>query len=110
MTNADLVRQCYRAYETQDRALIEAVLADDFHFSSPRDDNIDRAAYFERCWPNAGRLEAFDLERIVEQGDEAFVRYVARRVADGGRFRNVEVFRFRAGRIIAVDVYFGRDL
>ncbi len=109
MSNSDLARACYRAFETKDRAAIEAILAPDFHFSSPRDDHIDRAAYFERCWPNADRLKAFDLEQVVETGDEVFVRYACERVA-GGRFRNVEVFRCRDGQIVEVDVYFGRDL
>ena len=107
--NTDAVRACYRAYETKDRGTLEAVLAEDFHFSSPLDDHIDRAAYFERCWPNANRLKAFDLEQVVEQGDEVFVRYVCERTA-GGRFRNVEVFRLKDGKIVEVDVYFGRDL
>src|SRR5436305_12044197 len=49
-------RDSYRAYETGDRDLIESVLADDFTFYSPPDPGLDRAQYFERCWPNAARL------------------------------------------------------
>ena len=53
-----LVRQCFRAYEEKDRSLIESALAPDFTFSSPVDDNISRAAYFDRCRgrdPTSGR-------------------------------------------------------
>ena len=51
-----LVRDSYTAYETEDRDLIERVIADDFVFSAPPDVGIDRATYFERCWPNAGHV------------------------------------------------------
>ena len=72
-----LVRACYRAYETKDRNSIEALLADDFTFSSPVDDNIDRARYFDRCWPNSEHLESFAIEKLLVDGDEAIVRYRA---------------------------------
>jgi ketosteroid isomerase-like protein len=36
------VRASYRAYETGDRAAVDALLADDFSFSSPDDVGIDR--------------------------------------------------------------------
>jgi ketosteroid isomerase-like protein len=52
---ADLVRKSFEAYRTKDRALIEELLADDFTFSSPDDDRIDRVEYFARCWPNSER-------------------------------------------------------
>lgn len=104
---SDLVRRCYRAYETKDRQSLEGLLAEDFTFTSPRDDHIDRAAYFERCWPNAGRFRAFRLEKLFEQGDEVFVRYEAE-LDTGARFRNIEFFRCRGDKIVEVDVYFGR--
>jgi ketosteroid isomerase-like protein len=104
-----LVRDSYRAYETADRALIEELLADDLVFSSPADVGIDRERYFERCWPNAGNIEAFEFERLEEVGDEVLVTYEATR-ADGSRFRNTEVFGFEGDRIARVEVYFGWDL
>jgi hypothetical protein len=52
------VRDCYGAYESGDRGAIEPLLSDDFTFSAPPDVGIDRATYFERCWPNAGTIEA----------------------------------------------------
>src|SRR5205823_6890058 len=48
-----VARDCYRAYETADRELVERCLSDDFTFYSPADVGIDRERYFERCWPNA---------------------------------------------------------
>jgi ketosteroid isomerase-like protein len=70
-----VVRDSYRAYETNDRELIERVLAEDLVFSAPPDVGIDRATYFERCWPNAGNIAAFEFERLVEVGDEVLVTY-----------------------------------
>src|SRR3954471_21213782 len=102
----DLARACYRAYETGDRRVLEDALTEDFTFSSPADVGIDRATYFERCWPNAGNLAAFEFRRLAEVGDdEVLVTYDATRTA-GTRFRNTEVMTFRGDRICRVEVYF----
>ena len=105
-----LARDAYRAYETADRDLVESLLADDLTFFSPPDPGIDRAAYFERCWPNARHLSAFDVVRLTEIGDdEVLLTYVATRT-DGTRFRNTEVMTFAGDRVARVEVYFGWDL
>jgi hypothetical protein len=36
-----------------DRAAIEAVIGEEFHFTSPRDNRINRETYFEKCWKNS---------------------------------------------------------
>jgi ketosteroid isomerase-like protein len=105
----EIVRSAFRAYETEDRDLIESVLADDYEFFSPPDPGIDRATYFERCWPNAGRIESFEFVRLIEHGDEVVVTYEAKR-ADGTRFRNTEVFHLSGAKIDRTEVYFGWDL
>ncbi len=61
---ADLIRRCFAAYESKDRAALEALVADDFHFSSPRDNRIDRQTYFERCWPFSEKVRAFRIEKL----------------------------------------------
>jgi len=104
-----LVRDSYTAYETGNRDLIERVIADDFVFSAPPDVGIDRATYFERCWPNAGHVATFEYVRLRETGGEVLVTYEATR-ADGTRFRNTEIFGFAGDRIASVEVYFGWDL
>ncbi len=104
-----LVRDAYGAYESGDRELIERLLADDFTFFSPPDPGIDRATYFERCWPNAELTEAYELTRLVEAGAEVVVTYEALKT-DGRRFRNTEVFTFDGDKIRMVEVYFGWDL
>jgi len=109
MTRTDIARQCYQAYETRDRGLLEGLLADDFVFSSPRDNYIDRATYFARCWPNSDKTRRFTFEFIAEQGSEVVVRYVLE-LTDGTQFRNMEALHFAGDRISAVDVYFGRTI
>ncbi|MGK9167941.1 nuclear transport factor 2 family protein [Inquilinus limosus] len=108
-TKADipnLIRAYFGAYESKDRAAIEALVGEDFTFSSPRDDHIDRAAYFERCWPNSRTIRRFTIERLFDRGDEAFVLYELE-LTSGTRFRNVEHFRFEGSKIRGIVVYFG---
>jgi ketosteroid isomerase-like protein len=104
-----IARDSYRAYESGDRGLIDALLSDDFEFFSPADPGIDRAQYFERCWPNAERLDRFEFVRLVADGDEVIVTYEATRT-DGSRFRNTEVLTFEGEKICRAEVYFGWDL
>ncbi|CAN7362809.1 nuclear transport factor 2 family protein [Polaromonas sp. LjRoot131] len=105
---ATLVRRYFSAYETQDRTVLEDLLDERFTFSSPLDDRINRAAYFARCWPNSRTLRRFTVEKIFDQGDEAFIRYEAES-STGKKFCNTEWLRFQGGKLIEVQVYFGRD-
>ena len=109
MTHIEIVKASYTAFTTADRDLIESLLADDLVFSAPPDVGIDRAAYFERCWPGAGGVERFEPVRLAEVGDEVLVTYEATR-KDGTRFRNTEIFGFDGDRIATIEVYFGWDL
>jgi ketosteroid isomerase-like protein len=104
-----LARKSYAAYESGDRSILDELLAEDFTFYSPPDPGIDRAAYFERCWPNHEHLASFDFVRLVGQGDEVFVTYEAER-KDGSRFRNTEVLTFDGDKLAKAEVYFGWDL
>jgi ketosteroid isomerase-like protein len=112
MTDADrlqTVRDAYRAYEIGDRALIESKLSEDFVFYAPPDPGIDRATYFERCWPNAALIESYELKRLAAIDDEVLVTYKSTKF-DGRRFRNTEIFTFDGEKICRVEVYFGWDL
>src|SRR4051794_15026251 len=109
MDRLQIARDCYRAYEAADRGLIERHLSHDFTFYAPPDPGIDRATYFERCWPNAHTIEGYEFARLFEHGDEVFVTYVATR-ADGSRFRNSEVLTFDGEKVRRVEVYFGWNL
>jgi ketosteroid isomerase-like protein len=103
-----LVRASFAAYVAKDRPAIEALLADDFHFSSPLDNRIDRKTYFEVCWPGSERMDGFDILRLKVDGDHAFVTYEGR--MGKKHFRNTEVQTVRGGKIVEVEVYFGWDV
>ena len=106
---SDLARLYFAAYETKDRAAVDGILSDDFTFTSPRDDRIGRAAYFERCWPNSVNVRTITLEKLCENGPDVFVRY-RQELLSGAEFRNVELLRFESGKLVEVDVYFGRTI
>lgn len=103
-----LIRKCFAAYESKDREIVEGLLSEDFTFSSPIDDNIDRKTYFERCWPNSEGHLKFEFEKIFVQGNEGFVTYALMK-KDGSKTRNTEFFVTDGRQIRHVDVYFGSD-
>jgi ketosteroid isomerase-like protein len=104
-----LARDAYGAYESGDRSVVEELLTEDFTFYSPADVGIDRAKYFERCWPNAELIAAFEFKRLIETGDEVVLTYESTKT-DGRRFRNTEVLTFAGDKISRTEVYFGWDL
>jgi ketosteroid isomerase-like protein len=102
----EIIRAIFAAYLSNDRKAVEDFLSDDFRFTSPYDDQIDKATYFERCWRGSDWIERHALEKIVVEGNEAFVTYQC--VAKGGKaFRNTEFFLFEGDRVKRIDVYFG---
>jgi uncharacterized protein (TIGR02246 family) len=102
-----VARACYQAYVDKDRAAIEALIADDFLFSSPLDNGLDRQTYFERCWPNSQQMKSFEYITVAPDGDDrVFVLYEGT-TFDGHRFRNTERLTVRNGKLVEVEVYFG---
>jgi hypothetical protein len=85
------------------------MLSEDFRFSSPLDVDLDRAGYFERCWPGAGRGQNFSFERLIRSGDEVVVTYKLTQ-ANGSAGVNTEVLSFDGDRLRRAEVYFGWDL
>jgi ketosteroid isomerase-like protein len=102
---ADTIRRIFAAYLANDRQFVENAFSDDFRFTSPYDDALDKPTYFERCWNNSDWIERHELEKIFVEGDEAFVTY--RCVAKGRTFRNTEFFVFDGNKVKRIDVYFG---
>jgi ketosteroid isomerase-like protein len=103
---SDIIRALLAAYMSNDCASVEKSFTDDFTFTSPYDDRIDKATYFERCWRVSDWIERQELEKIFVEGDEAFVTYEVM-ARDGKRFRNTKFFRFAGDKIRSIDVYFG---
>lgn len=104
--NEKLIRDYYTAYEKKDSTLINSILAESFVFNSPVDDHINLKTYKEKCWPNCGNTKKFEIEKMILDGDAAFVTYNGY-TNDGKLFRNTEYFKFQGGKIIENSCYFG---
>ncbi|MDR7150293.1 ketosteroid isomerase-like protein [Hydrogenophaga palleronii] len=105
-TIAESIRAYFRAYERKDRAALEALLNEGFTFGSPHDPHLDRSTYFERCWPNSQRTEAFEIIKLMVEGNDAFILYSAT-AKDGSTFANTEYFRFENDKVSEVRVFYG---
>ena len=104
-----VARACLQAYVDKDREAIEALIAKDYHFTSPIDNALDRETYFKICWPNSKAMTGFDYIHQMEDGDRAFIVYEGH-TKTGKAFRNSEVYTVRNGQLVATEVYFGWDV
>ncbi len=106
LSNEKTIRDYYTAFEKKDWHLMERILADGFTFSSPVDDHINIKLFQERCWPNAYKIKRFDVDKLVVNGDDAFV-ICDGWTTDGKLFRNSDYFRLKDGKIRAYECFFG---
>ena len=106
MPASDLIRKYFSAYENKDRKAVESLLSNDFVFTSPYDYRIDRETYFKRCWPYSEQSPTYEIEKMLERGNEAFILYGCK-IKNGGRSRNTEFFIIDGDKIKEVEVYFG---
>jgi len=104
----EIARKWYRAWVDKDEAQFEALMADNFTFSSAAgDDHISRSTFKTQCWDTQAKLiERTDLERVMTSGSEAFVKYLGH-TTNGKSFRNVEYLRVRDGKLETLECYFG---
>jgi hypothetical protein len=107
--NLQRAQNMYEAFAAGDRQAVEQALSADFRFSSPLDPDLDRAGYFERCWPGAGRGQRFSFLRLLESDDEVIVTYKLIK-PDGAAGVNTEVLTFDGEQIRRAEVYFGWNL
>jgi ketosteroid isomerase-like protein len=107
--SVEVARRSYLAYVDKDRAAMERLIAEDFHFTSPLDNRLDRKTYFERCWPNCRWIAEFEFMGLVPDNGRVYVTYIGRPDA-GRRFQNTEVLSIRGGKIVDAEVYFGWSL
>lgn len=105
---AKLVRNYFEAYETKEKSLLEDLLREDFTFSSPVDDNIDRTTYFASCWPNSENIKGYHIQNLLTNENEAMIRYDCE-LRSGVTFQNTEYFYFIDNKIKDIVVYFGDD-
>lgn len=106
--NEEIVREWYAAWENKDLDRFNALLADDFTFSSAAgDDHINKSTFKSKCWDTqVDFIGHFDLERISTGADDAFVKYLCH-TKNGKTFRNVEYLRITNGKLESIECYFG---
>ena len=105
-SNISVVQKYFQAYTDRDRAAIEGVVDEALRFTSPRDNRIDRATYFRRCWKNSEAIVGRKMIYILADGERVFVTYELAWTT-GRSSRNTELFTLRNGKIVEVEVYFG---
>jgi ketosteroid isomerase-like protein len=108
VVNEEIVRKWYAAWENKDLATFNALLADNFAFSSAAgDDHLSKSTFKSRCWDTqVDFIQHFDLERISTGPDDAFVKYLCH-TKNGKTFRNVEYLRIKSGKLESIECYFG---
>lgn len=103
---AAFIRRLFDCYHRRDRDGLAAMMTEDFRLATPYDESIDKARYFELCWPASAQVRENVIERIFEEDDAAYVTYRCTTV-DGLVFRNTEFFSFAGEQVRAIDAYFG---
>jgi len=108
LTNEEIIRKWYAAWEKKDLDTFNMLLADNFTFTSAAgDDHISKSTFKARCWETQiDFIGHFDLERITTGAEDAFVKYLCH-TKDGKSFRNVEYLRIKNGKLEAMECYFG---
>jgi ketosteroid isomerase-like protein len=106
--NEEIVRKWYAAWGNKDLNTFNALLADNFTFSSAAgDDHIGKSAFKSQCWDTqVDFIGQIDLERISTGPGDAFVKYLCH-TKNGKAFRNVEYLRIAGGKLESIECYFG---
>jgi ketosteroid isomerase-like protein len=108
MAHADVVRALVQSYLAQDAGAADRLIADDFSFTSPQDDHIDKATFFAQCFPASVQLDSYRLVDVVRaEGDDVFIRYEYVSLQTGQRHSNVEVHTVRGDQVTEIQVFFG---
>lgn len=102
-----IVEAAFQYYRSQDRDAAFPLYAGEFTFTSPQDDHIDKAAFFERCFPTADRFREQELLHVTPADEELVFAYYEYELTTGDRYRNIEVITVRDGLIREVQVFFG---
>ena len=107
MSNTDVVRSAFDAYLAQNIEAATALIAEEFTFTSPQDDHIDKRAFLERCFPTADRLTSQEIVELVDAGGDAVFIMYEYELKTGERHRNVEFTRVVDGQLVETQVFFG---
>jgi hypothetical protein len=81
-------------------------LTDAFVFTTPYDYCIDRGTYFTRCWPYTEKSPTYNIQKLFEKGNEAFIVYDCK-TKNGGTRGTRKFFTIEGNKIKEIEVYFG---
>ena len=92
LVNEEIVRKWYAAWGNKDLDTFNALLADNFTFSSAAgDDHISKSKFKTQCWDTqVDFIGHFDLERISTGADDAFVKYLC--YTKNGKLESIECY------------------
>jgi ketosteroid isomerase-like protein len=107
MANTDIVRTMFEAYLAKEERTGVALLADDFVFTSPQDDHIDKTAFMQRCFPTAARLVSQEILELAGVSDDGVFIMYEYELKTGERYRNAEFITVRGGKLVETQVFFG---
>ena len=107
MSNVDVVRSMFEAYLAKDQRTAVELLADDFVFTSPQDDHIDKTAFMQRCFPTADRLVSQKILELAHVSDDGVFVMYEYELKTGERHRNAELITVRGGKLVETQVFFG---
>ena len=107
MANTDTVKHMFDAYLAGDAGSAVRLLADDYSFTSPQDDHIDKQAFMERCFPTAERVTSQEILELAPAGDDGVFIMYEYQLKTGERHRNAEFTLVRNGQLAETHVFFG---
>ena len=78
LTNEEIIRKWYAAWEKKDLGTFDSMLADNFTFSSAAgDDHLSKSTFKAQCWDTqVDFIRHFDHERVTTGAEDAFVKYL----------------------------------
>lgn len=101
------VKAYYSGYEKHDWNTVVAQFAKDFTFTSPNnDDHISVEKFKEKCWPTNSFCKKVNFIKMIESGNDLFL-LVEIITTDNKVVRNVDLYKFSAGKIKSIEVFFG---
>ncbi len=107
IVNETIVRDFYQLYMARNREGFAALMHPEFYFTSPKDNHIDKAAYFARCWTPGDLMRDFTITQMAVTNQFVFVNYTITMKDETTHFENVELFTIEDDKVREVRVYFG---
>ena len=102
------VKVYYTGFEKHDWNMAASGFAKDFTFTSANNDNhIPLTKFKEKCWPTNRFFKKVNFVKMTESGNALFL-LVEITTTDDKVVRNVDLFHFNAGKITAIETFFGR--